>query len=193
MIAIGNTIVSKDLLDKKFVCDLSACKGACCVEGDSGAPLEEEEAAILDDIFDEVKPYMAGEGIKAIEEQGKFIIDKDGDQVTPLVEGKHCAYVFFQNGTAKCAIEKAHSEKKTDFKKPLSCHLYPVRITKHKEYDAVNYHRWEICRPACSCGEKLDVKIYQFLKEPLIRKYGMEWYEELKQIDETLKSEKKGF
>ena len=193
MIVIDNTIVSEDILDKKFLCDLNACKGVCCVEGDSGAPLEEGETAILENIFDKVRPYMTGEGIKAVEEQGKYIVDQDGEDVTPLVEGKHCAYVFFQDGTAKCAIEKAYLEGKSDFKKPVSCHLYPIRVTRHKGYDAVNYHRWEICKPACSCGEKLGVKVYQFLEEPLIRKYGNPWYEELKQIDDTLRPEKKEF
>ncbi|MDQ3190645.1 MAG: DUF3109 family protein [Bacteroidota bacterium] len=180
MIAIDNTIVSEDLLKRKFVCDLQSCKGACCVEGDSGAPLEDEECGILDDIFEDVKPYMNEAGIKAVEAQGKFVIDSDGDYVTPLVKGKECAYVIFDKaGIAKCAIEKAHSEGKIDFKKPVSCHLYPVRVTKYEGFDAVNYHEWEICSPACHCGDKLDVKVYKFLKAPLIRKYGKDWFEKL--------------
>lgn len=190
MIVIDNTIVSEDILEKKFVCDLTSCKGACCVEGDSGAPLEETETGLLDDIYEDVKPFMTKEGIEAVEKQGKFIVDQDGDYVTPLVEGKQCAYVFYQDGSTKCAIEKAHSEGLTDFKKPISCHLYPIRITKHSSYDAVNYHRWEICKPACSCGTKLNVKVYQFLKEPLIRKYGFKWYEELKEIDGAIHEKK---
>ena len=184
MIAINNTIISEDLLKKKFICDLNACKGACCVEGDSGAPLEEEEISILDDIFEDVKPYMNEAGIKAVEEQGKFIIDSEGDFVTPLVKGKECAYVTFnKSGIAQCAIEKAYEEGKVDFKKPVSCHLYPVRITKYKDFEAVNYHKWEICHPACHCGEQLNVKVYKFLKEPLIRKYGSGWFESLELID----------
>lgn len=180
MIAINNTIVSEDLLDKKFVCDLNACKGACCVEGDSGAPLEENEAAILDEVFEEVKPYMRPEGIAAIKEQGKYVVDIDGDLVTPLIDGKECAYVYFdEKNTALCAIEKAHKEGKINFQKPISCHLYPVRITAYKEYDAVNYHAWEICKPACKCGSKLNVPVYKFVKPALIRKYGEDWYKQL--------------
>lgn len=191
MIAIDNTLVSEELLEKKFVCDLNACKGECCVAGDSGAPLEDRETTILDDIYEDVKPYMAADGIKAIEAQGKYLIDFDGDIVTPLVEDKHCAYVYFENEIAKCAIEKAYYEGKIDFKKPISCHLYPVRISKYKDFEAVNYDKWNICSPACDCGSKLGVKVYQFLKEPLTRKYGEKWYEQLKLYDETLETKNK--
>lgn len=180
MIAIENTLVSEDLLEKKFVCDLNACKGACCVEGDSGAPLEENEAHILEEIFDDIKPYMRPEGITAVEEQGKYTVDVDGDLVTPLVKGKECAYVYFdENNTALCAIEKAYKEGKINFQKPVSCHLYPVRITNYKEYDAVNYHAWDICKPACKCGSKLNIPVYKFVKTALIRKYGEDWYKQL--------------
>lgn len=180
MIAIEDTLVSEDLLDKKFVCDLGACKGECCVAGDSGAPLEEEELSILEEIFPLVKPYMNEEGINTIEEQGMYLVDYDGDFVTPLVDGhKHCAFTIFPNGIASCAIEKAYNEKKISFKKPISCHLYPVRINKYKEFTAVNYHTWDVCKPARQCGKKLDVKVYKFLKEPLIRKFGEKWYESL--------------
>jgi hypothetical protein len=180
LIAIDNTLVSEDLLEKKFVCDLNACKGACCVEGDSGAPLEENEAHILEEIFDFIKPYMRPEGIAAIEEQGKYTVDVDGDLVTPLVKGKECAYVYFdKNNTALCAIEKAYKEGKINFQKPVSCHLYPVRITNYKEYDAVNYHAWDICKPACKCGSKLNIPVYKFVKTALIRKYGEDWYKQL--------------
>lgn len=183
MIAIDNTIVSEDLLEKKFVCDLNTCKGECCVAGDSGAPLEESELKILEEIYEKVKPYMATDGIQAVDEQGVYVIDGDNDLTTPLVDGKHCAFVLFEKGIAKCSIEKAYNEKKINFKKPVSCHLYPVRITKHKSYDAVNYDKWDVCKPACKCGEKLDISVYQFLKEPLIRKYGEAWYKELKRYD----------
>ncbi len=180
MIAIDNTLISENLLEKKFVCDLAACKGACCVEGDAGAPLTEEETQILEDIFDQVKPYMRPEGIKAVEEQGHWEMDTDGDFVTPLVEGKECAYVqFSENGTALCAIEQAHRDGKVDWKKPISCHLYPVRISKLKEYDALNYHKWHICSPACACGEKLQVPVYKFAKAALIRAYGEDWFDKL--------------
>lgn len=181
MIAINNTLVSEDLLDKEFVCDLAACKGACCVQGESGAPLDEEETAILEKIYPKVKPYMVEKGIKAVERQGKFITDSDGDFVTPLVaKEKECAYVFFDDsGTAKCAIEQAWLDKKIDWQKPISCHLYPVRISKYKTYEAVNYHRWSVCKPACACGEKLKVPVYKFVKNALIRKYGKAWYKQL--------------
>lgn len=185
MIAIDNTLISEDILEKKFVCDLNACKGECCIAGDSGAPLEEEELSILEDIYDKVIPFMNVEGIKEIEEQGLYLIDSDGDYVTPLVDkNKHCAFSVFENGIAKCAIENAYKAGAVDFKKPISCHLYPIRVTKYKEFDAVNYHKWDVCKPACSCGKKLDVPVYKFLKEPLIRKYGQEWYEQLELASE---------
>lgn len=188
MIAIDNTLISENLLEKKFVCDLAACKGACCVEGDAGAPLTEEETQILEDIFDQVKPYMRPEGIKAVEEQGHWEMDTDGDFVTPLVEGKECAYVqFSENGTALCAIEQAHRDGKVDWKKPISCHLYPVRISKLKEYDALNYHKWHICSPACACGEKLQVPVYKFAKAALIRAYGEDWFDKLEAAAELWK------
>lgn len=181
MIAIDKTLISEDLLDKKFVCDLNACKGACCVAGDSGAPLEKDELQILDSILEKVKPYMVKKGIKAVEKYGSYVIDGDGDYTTTLVSpGAECAFVFFdENKIAKCAIEQAYYDGKIDWKKPISCHLYPVRITAHKEYDAVNYDKWSICKPACECGAKLDVPVYKFLKEPLIRKYGKDWFKQL--------------
>ncbi len=183
MIAIDNTLVSDDLLDRKFVCDLHACKGECCVAGDSGAPLEKEEEEILRSILPVIKPYMNAEGIEEIEKMGVAVIDSDGDLVTPLVDGvKHCAFVIFENSIAKCAIEKAFYDGIVNFKKPISCHLYPVRITKFKEFDAVNYQEWEVCKPACKCGEQLDVPVYKFLKEPLIRKYGKAWYQQLELV-----------
>ncbi len=180
MLQIENVIVSKDLLEKKFVCDLQSCKGLCCVEGDSGAPLEEEEIRILEEEFEAFKPFLRPEGIKAIEEQGLYTIDSDGDYVTPLVNGKECAYaVFDENGIAGCGIEKAFLEGKTSFQKPLSCHLYPARITEYSMFTAVNYHRWDICSSACALGEKLQVPVFRFLKDALIRKFGEAWYAEL--------------
>lgn len=190
MIPVGNTIVSDEVVKEKFVCDLTKCKGACCVEGESGAPLEEDELQILERIYEDVKPYLTKEGIAAIKKQGFYVKDDDGDWVTPLMNGKGaCAYTIFENGTAFCGIEKAHKEGKIDFKKPISCHLYPVRITKYKDYDAVNYHEWEICDPACKLGSKLKVPVYVFLKESLTRKYGTAWYNDLKlAVDKLYKS-----
>ncbi len=180
MIQIGDILVSDELFDRKFVCDLTACKGACCVDGDSGAPLEEEELAVLDDVYGEVRPFLRPEGIKAIEEQGTYIVDTDGDYVTPLVNEEECAYVVFdRQGTAKCGIEQAYLAGKIEFRKPVSCHLYPIRVLRLPEGQALNYNEWSICRPACACGEKLDVPVYRFLKEPIIRHYGNEFYEAL--------------
>ncbi len=181
MIAIDKTLISEDLFDKKFVCDLNACKGACCVAGDSGAPLDKDELPLLDGVLEHVKPYMVPKGIRAVKKHGTYVIDSDGDYTTTLVsEGAECAFVYFdEQKIAKCAIEKAYLEGKIDWKKPMSCHLYPVRITKSKTYDAVNYSKWDICKPACECGKKLDVPVYKFLKEPLIRKYGKDWFKQL--------------
>jgi hypothetical protein len=180
MIEIGRTLVSDDVVEKQFVCDLNACKGACCVHGDSGAPLESGEEQVLEAIYPAIEPYLTDKGKKAIAKQGKWIIDGDGDKVTPLVAaGKECAYTIFENGTAFCGIEKAWRDGKVGFQKPVSCHLYPVRITTYKKFDAVNYETWDICKPACACGEKLKVPVYKFVKEALIRKYGKKWYDAL--------------
>jgi len=191
MIIIEDILVSDDVLQKKFVCDLNACKGACCIEGDSGAPLEAEETGILDDIYDIVKPYLRPEGIKAIEKQGKYLIDSDGDMVTPLIKGKECAYVIFDDKkTALCGIEKAYYDGKITWKKPISCHLFPIRIAKLSTGEAVNYQELDICKPACKCGTKLDVPVYKFLKEPIIRKYGEEFFEALEEADKHQKKSK---
>lgn len=181
MIAIKDTLISEDLFDKKFVCDLNACKGECCVAGDSGAPLDEEELELLESVAEKVKPYMTKKGVKVLEKKGSWVKDSDGDYTTTLVsEGAECIFVFFdENKIAKCAIEQAYREGKISWQKPVSCHLYPIRITRHKTYDAVNYHRWNVCKPACECGAKLNVPVFQFLKEPLIRKYGKSWFNEL--------------
>jgi len=187
MIMIDDKLVSDELFEKKFVCDLGACKGACCVEGESGAPLEESELEVLEEIIDEVKPYMRKEGIEAIEKSGLYEIDTDGEYVTPLVKGKECAYVSFdKNGTAKCSIEQAHRDGKIDFPKPISCHLYPIRLTELKDFTALNFHHWPICKPAHSCGAKLDVKVYRFLKEPITRKFGKSFFDQLEAADNHL-------
>jgi hypothetical protein len=186
MLAVENTLISESILEKKFVCDLNACKGECCVAGDSGAPLEKDELPILDSILENVKPYMVKNGVKAIEKHGAYVIDGDGDYTTTLVsEGAECAFVFFdENKIAKCAIEQAYREGKIKWQKPISCHLYPIRISKLKNFTALNYHYWKICKPACDCGNKLDVPVYKFLKEPLIRKFGEKWYKTLVQSAE---------
>lgn len=180
MITIDNTIISDDLAESFFVCNLEKCKGACCVEGDLGAPLEKKELRNLEEIYEEVEPYLSEDGKQAIREQGLYIYDDEGDYSTPTVGGRECAYAIYdERGILKCGIEQAYNDGKTDFKKPISCHLYPVRITKYEQYDAVNYDRWEICTPACSFGKSLNVPLFVFLKEALTRKYGKKWYEEL--------------
>lgn len=192
MIEIDNILLSDDLFEKKFVCDLNACKGACCIEGESGAPLEEEELGILDDIYEDIKPYLRKEGIKAIEKDGKYLKDSDGDWTTPLVKGKECAYVIFdEKGITKCGIEKAYEDGKVDFKKPISCHLYPIRILKNKKVHALNYHQWKLCKPACACGEKLNVKVFKFLKEPIIRAYGKEFFKKMEIADKSIVDDRK--
>lgn len=185
MFAIQNTLVSLDLLERHFVCDLNACKGACCVKGDAGAPLTDDEINLLEDIIDDILPYLDKEGRAMIAEKGVFEIDVDGDKGTALLENGRCAFALIdENGLVSCGIEKAEKAGSVSFKKPISCHLYPVRITEYKEYDAVNYNKWSICKPACDCGAKLNVPLYRFLKDALIRKYGAAWYEELEMIDQ---------
>lgn len=179
MIIIDDILVSEELFDIHFICDLTACKGACCVEGDAGAPLEEEEVSKLEDALEAVRPYMTGEGRKSVEKQGVFVYDDDGTLVTPLNNGKECAFTYFVGREARCAIEKAWAEGKTSFRKPESCHLYPIRIKKLSKGEAVNYHQWHICAPALVLGKKKGVPVFRFLKDSLIRRYGKEWYEKL--------------
>ncbi len=150
------------------------------MEGTGGAPVEDREVEVLESIYEEVKPFMVEQGIKGVEEQGKWVFGEDGEKETPLVRGKECVYVFFdENKTAKCAIEAAYRAGKIEFKKPISCELYPVRVQSYPEFEAVNYHKWNICEPACECGQKLKVPVYKFLKEPLQKKYGVDWYKAL--------------
>ncbi len=188
LIEVDDKVVSTQIFERKFVCDLHACKGACCIEGDAGAPLTLEEVSIVEEVLDEVKPYMRQEGIAAVEAQGVFYMDQDNEPVTTLVNGGECAFVFFdENGISKCSIEQAYNDGKIDFKKPISCHLYPIRVKQFNEFKALNYDVWSICAPACTCGEKLDVPVYRFLKEPLIRAFGENFFKELEIVDEEMK------
>lgn len=183
MFQLGKTIISEDILDKEFVCNLNACKGACCVEGEAGAPLTKEEGELLKEIYPKIKPYLRQEGIAAIEEQGFYTINPIGEFETTLIEGRECAYAIFEeNGIAKCAIEKAHKEGVIDFYKPISCHLYPIRVKEYSTLTAVNYHSWPICNDACTLGKELKVPTYQFVKTALIRKFGKDWYDELDEM-----------
>ena len=179
MIKIDNVLVSDDIKQIHFVCNLPACNGDCCVEGDAGAPLEEEEISILEDCIDEIKPYMTDEGRQVVELMGVFDFDAESSYVTPLVNNRECAFVYKENNINFCAIEKAYIDGKTSFKKPVSCHLYPIRLSKVGDHNAVNYDRWSICAPALVNGKKLGVPMYVFLKDPLIRKFGEEWYGKL--------------
>ena len=192
MIKVGEVLVSDDIGEKEFVCNLEKCKGACCVEGDFGAPLEESELQILEDIYPAVKPYLSKEGIAVIESQGKHTTDDDGDLCTPIINGRECVYAIYdKKNVLKCGIEQAYNDGKIGWKKPISCHLYPIRITSKKNFEAVNYHKWHICSPACSLGKELQVPLYKFLKEPLVRKYGEPWYSELVRVIEEVKPPKK--
>lgn len=188
MIQIEDKIISLDIFKTYFFCDLSACKGSCCVEGDSGAPLLYEEKKILEEIYEKVKPYMSKEGKVEVEKNGVSTIDKDGDLTTTLVKNKECSFVIFENGIAKCSIEKAYNNGSIEFKKPISCHLFPIRIAEYPDFEAVNYEKIKICKPACDCGSKLKIPLFVFLKEPLIRKYGESWYEELLEVNSQLKN-----
>ena len=179
MIQIEDKILSIDIFKKHFLCDLNTCKGACCVEGDSGAPVTKEEKKILKIIFNKVKPYMRKEGIDSIKKHGITEIDSEGDTTTSLVKNKECSFVVFENGIAKCSIEKAYNEGKINFRKPISCHLFPIRTKKYSNFEAVNYEEIKICKPACACGSKLKIPLYVFLKDSLIRKYGNKWYSKL--------------
>ena len=193
MIIIQEKIVSDELVEEQFLCNLDACKGACCWEGDAGAPLENEELAILEDIQEAVAPFLSPAGLAAIQEEGIYTFDEEDDTFrTPLINNGPCAYMTLdQTGKAQCGIEKAWQEGKIDFRKPVSCHLYPVRITSNPKngFEALNYDRWDICSAACEKGKQAQLPVYQFVKEALIRKYGEEFYDELDHYARYVKQE----
>ena len=190
MIEIGKSIVSSDLLTSNFTCNLKKCKGACCVIGDSGAPLEDDEVELLKEIYPRLKPFLSEESIATIDKFGTSVLDFENDKVTPLNNGKECAYTLFKAGIALCGIEKAYNEGAIPFRKPISCHLYPVRIKKYKAFDAVNYDRWDICKPAIVLGDELKMPVHRFVKDALGRKYGEEWFNLLETAASNLKIEK---
>lgn len=180
MLQIDDTIISLDLVEERFVCDLVSCKGICCVEGDAGAPLEQDEIEKLNEVLPHVWDDLPKSSQKVIKKQGVFYIDDDNEPVTSIVNGKECVFAYKEKtGIWKCSIEKAYKEGRIDFYKPISCHLYPVRIQKYKELTAVNVHRWNVCECARTNGKNLNVPVYRFLKDSLIRKFGAEWYEQL--------------
>lgn len=186
MIEIDNKVVSSEILEQRFCCNLPRCLGKCCVHGDSGAPLTPNEALTLEQILEKVKPYMTPQGIATVQEQGVALTDSDGDLVTPLIDGKECAFTAFENGIATCAIEKAWNNGIVDFRKPISCHLYPIRVKEYSTFTAINYHQWDVCAPARELGEQIDLPVYRFLKDAIIRAYGKEFYDQLEDAAKLL-------
>lgn len=188
MIVIDNVLISEDVIDKKFICDLDKCKGGCCEEGDTGAPLEDDEMKIIEDVFEKVKSYFTPEGLAEIAKSGLKVYDDEFGWVTPTVGSKAgiCAFAFRDDkGIIKCAFEQAYNDGVIEWKKPISCHLFPITVGKPKDknYERVNYEpRATLCKTACSLGEEMRVPVYQFLKEPIIRKYGEAFYEALDTI-----------
>lgn len=188
MIQIDDTIISFDVIENYFLCDLAHCKGECCVEGDAGAPLEEGEKELLEKALPFVWNDLSSKAQEVIQKQGVSYVDSDGDTVTSVVNNKDCVFTYYDtNGICKCAVEKAYREGKVDFYKPISCHLYPIRLTKYPDFTAVNYHYWKVCKAAEILGKKEKLPVYKFLKEPLIRKFGTAWYKALEDCAQELK------
>ena len=180
MLQIGDTLVSLDLAERFFCCDLDACHGECCIEGDAGAPITENEKKELERLLPEINDELLPQAQEVIRRQGVSYVDEEGDMVTSIIDGRNCVFTCFApGGMCQCAIEKAYRDGRVAMRKPISCYLYPLRITEYPSFTAVNYHRWKICRPAEALGRKLGLRLYQFLKEPLIQRYGKEWYDEL--------------
>jgi len=194
MIAIDKVLVTDLLVEEQFVCDLHSCKGGCCEDGEAGAPLQKDEVKILDAIYEKVKPYLTPEGIEEIERQGRYQYNKEFGWVTPTIEGKMCAYGFKdKRGIINCGIEHAYNDGKVNWKKPISCHLFPAKTKKSRNSDVtfVNYEpREDLCQAACGLGKKLKVPVYIFLKEALIRKFGEEFYETLEATAKHLETTK---
>ena len=188
MVQIDDVVVSLDVFREKFICNLDACKGQCCIEGDAGAPLEEEEVAEVEKVLPGIWDQLSPQAREIIDRQGVCYTDQDGDLVTSIVNGKDCVFTCYdEKGCCYCAIEKAYRDGKVDFYKPVSCHLYPIRVGNYGPYKAVNYHRWDVCKAAVILGQKENVPVYKFLKEPLIRKFGEAWYNEMESVAEELR------
>jgi len=182
MILIEEVLVSRAIIEEAFVCDLNACKGACCVEGDEGAAVTKDEIDIIEHFYDKLKPYLTEEGKTAIDIDG-FYYSKEkgrGDFGISVLETGACVFLNYdKKGIAKCGIQAAYEDKAVNWPKPISCHLYPIRIDEYKDFEAINYYEWSICSPACALGKELKVPVYKFLKEPLVRKYGLNFYEQI--------------
>jgi len=185
MIEIEDKIISDDLFEKKFVCDLQKCKGVCCVEGDSGAPLTKKEILEIDKNISKIKTEMSPTGLSILEKKDFYYVDSDGDQVTSLINDKECVFVVYdQNKIAKCSIESAFRKNKINFNKPISCHLYPIRVKKYKNFQAINVDSWHICQPACKCGTELNVPVFKFLKNAIVRSWGLIFFQQLDSVYE---------
>lgn len=190
LVEIEGRIATTELFTECFACDLAACKGICCVEGNAGAPLEEDELIILEREYDNFSRFMTPKGRDAIKTDGFWVLDEDGDYTTPLVNDAECAYSITENGITFCAIEKAHRAGKTDFKKPVSCHLYPIRVTRFSDgSEGLNYHKWDVCSSAHKCGKAAGIPLYKSLKEPIIRRFGTDFYEAMEAAALFIKTE----
>ncbi len=190
MILIEDILVSRAVVEEEFVCNLNACKGACCVEGDEGARVTRDEIAIIEQLYEKVKPYLTKEGIEKIESTGFFYEQKNGILSLETLNDKACVFLNYdEKGVALCGIQQAHADGVVNWPKPVSCHLYPIRIDNYKEFDAVNYYEWDLCSAACELGKQLKMPVYQFLKEPLIRKFGIEFFEQLTEAAKQLKEQ----
>lgn len=187
---VGKVLVSEDILERKFACQLSACKGACCIQGDAGAPLEEGEIEIIAKELSSIEPFMSEHGRSLLKEKGFHEVDAEGETGTICADDGACVFVNYENSVAVCSIERAYEAGRTWFQKPLSCHLYPIRAKRYGEYVALNYHNWEICSPACKAGTDGNIAVHRFLKDALVRKLGPAWYRELDAVSEAWWKEK---
>ncbi len=186
MLQIGDILVSLELLERYFCCDLSACRGACCIEGDAGAPVTPDEEQRLREVLPEIRNDLTHKAQRIIDRQGVAYRDPEGELVTTIVDGRDCAFACRgADGTCLCAIDRAFRQGRVGWRKPFSCYLYPLRIKEFPTFTAINYHRWDICRPAEAHGRKLGIRLYQFVKEPLIERFGADWYAELCEVAEA--------
>lgn len=190
MISIDNVMISDEIVERQFVCDLAKCKGACCVDGDAGAPLEKDELKIIDEVFNTVKPYMTEEGLDVVKEKGRYVNDAEFGWVTSTIGTGICVYGYTdEQGIVKCAFEQAYYDGRIKWKKPISCHFFPIIVEPGEMYERMNYEpRNTHCRPACRLGEQLQVPVYKFLKEPIVRKYGEEFYNTLDHIAQEIEA-----